>query len=544
MKRLFSIGMIILCAISCTAIESNKTLKDVESYIMERPDSALSVLESMNREDLVINKNKAHHALLHAMALDKNYIDVTDDSIAMVAVDYYQKRGSAKNRVKSLYYLGVSYYNAEDYDKAILTFSRAKDLAIAHDSLYLGMIYSAMSYTYNCNYNSSQELYYAKYASDIFSSINADQYSRASKYRLAVAYHNSDYYEKAIEEYDSLLTDSSDVDIFTLQSIIGKAHSMIEIDSIDYHIVDSLFRVARYEYNVDFEEKDYWAWAYSLYRIGRNLEAAELIEMLDVSDEFVANFWRVRIAAYLKDYESVYKFNNLILQGQNTIVEDLLEESLAMYQSDYYHTQLELAEYKVRTRTIELIAVVFFVMLVSVILCISINRYIRKQKTEKDKLFEYVEEIKRQLDESEKNDYSELKKKFISLYKTRFETIGTLCDQYIQASGRIDIEAVMFKKVETLINDVKNDSVNRAAFETMLDKDLNMIMTRIRTEMPKMKELDYAIFSYLIVGFDATTISRLLDMTVNNVYAHKRRIRVRIEEKRPEHADQFLEMLA
>ena len=241
MNRLFSIGIIFFCAISCTSIESNKTLTDVESYIIERPDSALSVLESMNREDLVTNKNKAHHALLHAMALDKNYIDVTDDSIAMVAVDYYQKRGSAKNRVKSLYYLGVSYYNAEDYDKAILTFSRAKDLAIAHDSLYLGMIYSAMSYTYNCNYNSSQELYYAKYASDIFSSINADQYSRASKYRLAVAYHNSDYYEKAIEEYDSLLTDSSDVDIFTLQSIIGKAHSMIEIDSIDYHIVDSLF---------------------------------------------------------------------------------------------------------------------------------------------------------------------------------------------------------------------------------------------------------------------------------------------------------------
>ena len=70
-----------------------------------------------------------------------------------------------------------------------------------------------------------------------------------------------------------------------------------------------------------------------------------------------------------------------------------------------------------------------------------------------------------------------------------------------------------------------------------------MIMTHLRTEMPKMKELDYAIFSYIIVGFDATTISRLLDMTVNNVYAHKRRIRVKIEEKHPVHAEQFLEML-
>lgn len=77
----------------------------------------------------------------------------------------------------------------------------------------------------------------------------------------------------------------------------------------------------------------------------------------------------------------------------------------------------------------------------------------------------------------------------------------------------------------------------------MLDKDLDGIMTHIRTEMPRLKELDYSIFSYLIVGFDATTISRLLDISVNNIYAHKRRLRIKIEERKPEHADQFLEIL-
>ena len=95
-----------------------------------------------------------------------------------------------------------------------------------------------------------------------------------------------------------------------------------------------------------------------------------------------------------------------------------------------------------------------------------------------------------------------------------------------------------------MINEVKSDSTNRARFESMLDKDLDMIMTRLRKEMPKFSETDYSIFSYLIVGFDATTISRLIDMTVNNIYAHKRRIRIRIEEQRPEHAAQFLEMLS
>ena len=49
---------------------------------MERPDSALSVLKSVDHALLNTKRSRAHHALLHAMALDKNYIDVADDSIA------------------------------------------------------------------------------------------------------------------------------------------------------------------------------------------------------------------------------------------------------------------------------------------------------------------------------------------------------------------------------------------------------------------------------------------------------------------------------
>ena len=61
----------------------------------------------------------------------------------------------------------------------------------------------------------------------------------------------------------------------------------------------------------------------------------------------------------------------------------------------------------------------------------------------KEKLLEYAEEIRRQLSEAEKNDYPALKRKYLSLYKTRFETIGFLSEQYIQAEGRTDIESVM-----------------------------------------------------------------------------------------------------
>ena len=105
---------------ACTPAKVDRTLKDVESYISERPDSALAVLESIDRSYLKSRRSEAHHALLHAMALDKNYIDVTDDSLARVALSYYSRKGPEKYEARSQYYLGLSYYYAGDYDKAIL----------------------------------------------------------------------------------------------------------------------------------------------------------------------------------------------------------------------------------------------------------------------------------------------------------------------------------------------------------------------------------------------------------------------------------------
>ena len=545
MRRFFLIIATLGSILSCTSHNISRTLKNVESYIMERPDSALTVLESIERSRLKTQRNKAQHALLHAMVLDKNYIDVTDDSIAQVAVDFYQKHGPMKNRARALYYLGIAYFNQKQYDKAILEYSKAEKIAKKCDSLYLGMIYTAMSYTYNNTYNSIGELTYAQKASDVFTDINAKQYMRSSKYRMAVSFHNNDDYNNAVKVYNELIDESSSIDYIMIQSIAGMAHSMLEMDEVDYHIIDSLFRKAKFEYGAEFEDKDYWAWAYSLYRIGKNAEANKLIKGIKVSDEMIANFWKSRISAYLNDYQTAYTYDKLTNKNQNKVIENLLTESLATYQRDYYRTQLESSEYKIKTRTIGLIAIIMLTTLLSIIILLLIVRYVKKQQEEKDRLFEYAEEIKRQLNDAEQNkDYSELKRKYLSLYKSRFETIGTLTDQYYQSEGRTDFESLMFKKVTSLINEVKNDSKNRKVFEAMLDNDLDGIMTNIRNEMPKLKELDFSIFSYLIVGFDATTISRLLDISVNNIYAHKRRLRIKIEERNPEHVAQFLEILS
>lgn len=543
MKRLLAITIILLSIASCTFINVSRTLNDVESYIMERPDSALAVLESMDRVDLSTACTKAHHALLHAMALDKNYIDVTEDSIAKVATEYYKKHGPRRNYARALYYLGKSYYYNEEYDKAILEYSKAEKVAEGCDSLYLGMIKVAQADTYNNTYNSIEELNCSQDALKILREVGAEKYLRPTMFSLGKAYHNCDKYQEAIQIYKSLIESSTEVDFYTIQAYLGLAYSMIELPLTNYKTVCDLFEKVHILDETCFSENDYWAWAYSLYRIDKSAEAEEIIRNHTTTDELAANFWKMRISEYLKDYESCYMYSLLTDRYENDVVENILEESLATYQRDYYQSELESSEYKVKTRTMGLIGVIVIAVLVVIIICLILNKYLTKQKEEKEKLLEYAEEIRRQLSEAEKNDYPALKRKYLSLYKTRFETIGSLSEQYIQAEGRSDIESLMFKKVVTLIKEIKNDSTNRAKFEAMLDEDLDMIMTNLRKEMPKFSETDYSIFSYLVVGFDATTISRLLDISVNNIYVHKHRIRTRIEERHPEHASQFLEML-
>ena len=87
--------------VSCTDHEVIRQLDDVEAYINEHPDSALSVLDSLSTTGIQGREANAKFALLYSIALDKSYIDATDDSLINIAVDWYRKHGTADERLKT-----------------------------------------------------------------------------------------------------------------------------------------------------------------------------------------------------------------------------------------------------------------------------------------------------------------------------------------------------------------------------------------------------------------------------------------------------------
>ena len=126
MKQLLTILLLGLCLVACNRHSEHwKTITDMERIIEERPDSVLNVLQAIDTDKLVGDEERAKHALLLSMALDKNVIDKTDFEVLQPAIDYYEDNGSATDKLRTYYYQGRIYQNAGNDAMAMEAFVKA-----------------------------------------------------------------------------------------------------------------------------------------------------------------------------------------------------------------------------------------------------------------------------------------------------------------------------------------------------------------------------------------------------------------------------------
>lgn len=162
----------LICVNSCSDISDNQTyrlLEEMESYLEVRPDSALAVLECIEKDILVAPEIRAKYALLMSMALDKNYIDLQSDSIIAPAVKYYEKHGTPDDNLKVLYYRGRISMNAGDYESAMSDFVQAeKYVAESSDDSVVGRLYKDLTTICIYCYDSEGIITYANKAADFY----------------------------------------------------------------------------------------------------------------------------------------------------------------------------------------------------------------------------------------------------------------------------------------------------------------------------------------------------------------------------------------
>lgn len=126
-------------------------LQDMDTRMDICPDSVLFELRTVESNMLNTRYLRAKYSLLHSIALDKNYLDLTNDSIIAPAVTYFDDKGSADERFKTRYYLGRIYQNSGDEDSAMDSFVDALELSEnVTDRLAVARCWSAVATLY-CN---------------------------------------------------------------------------------------------------------------------------------------------------------------------------------------------------------------------------------------------------------------------------------------------------------------------------------------------------------------------------------------------------------
>ena len=129
--------MAVLCMVACNRQSVHwDTLLAVETYLEQHPDSALTVLQRIDAAELTSDEERAKHALLLSMAMDKNLIDRTDFEVLQPAIDYYQHHGTATDKLRTYYYEGRIYQNQQKHDElAMKSFAKALTEGEASDDM-------------------------------------------------------------------------------------------------------------------------------------------------------------------------------------------------------------------------------------------------------------------------------------------------------------------------------------------------------------------------------------------------------------------------
>ncbi len=539
MRKYFAIILSLFC-LACTSLDVRRTLNDVESHIMERPDSALTVLDAIDRTLLSSDRNRAHHALLHAMALDKNFIDVSNDSIAQIAVGYYSRRGSDRHYAQSLYYLGVAYYYQGAYDKAILELTKAERVAMQCDSLYWGMTKSFQARAYDRTYNNKEELNCLLDAYRIYDEIGDVYKKQAVILRLANLYSAISNYDKSEIMFKDIIESPTADSLIKSYALCG--YAFMNVVRSELGLALDIYDGILNDTPDIMTQQHYWAYAYALSVSGRKEESKVLIAGLDDNNSD-SKYWLYRIYDKDKRYYDALK----CLEESNLLddeeIENTLSQSLSLTQRNYYKSQLQLAEYKAKNRIKTVIVILAVSALLVILIVFLALRRIRLQNEEKERYLQYAAEIRLQLQKAKSEDYPALKKRYLDLYKTRFETIGAIYEQCSLSSGMENAEHLIYEKVLSMVSDFRNEISDTAEFEAMLNADLDDVVSRLRNEIPRIRQVDVSMFCFMAIGFDVTTISHLMNVSMNTIYIRKSRLRQKIEELSPMHKEQFLQIL-
>lgn len=517
---------------SCTDnSEAEKRLTSAEALMNQHPDSALAILQGIDRSSLSSGKGKARYALLMSQALDKNYIDTTTFDILQPAIDYYTDKGTPDEKLRTFYYQGRIYQNNGDEDNAMLSFINAREITGVTDTLALAHLLVAQG-----------TLYLRQYKTLDFVANNleaAKLYGKIGRHILEI-----DSYAKALNGYvimddkaaaDSVLSvcvplirEFPDGEAALFPAMLGYTIDFCSPDEI------KTFLDNYKDFELGHDETMNFARGYS--KIGESDEALEYISLIspapNILDSLKYAAVKLDILEKQGNYEQaldLYKDYSAMLEGYQY---ELLTQDLLF--ADKKH-QLEVDVLQERTQKERFIWIALGVIL---LLIIIYQMWVRKLRIEHENDLLKIQTLQQNIFENGQKQ-NEAQERIKKLFQTRFHLLDGLASSYFESKETGQEQKRIFAEVKESINNFSSDETITELTEIVNGYN-NGLMDRFKADFPKLSKSRFRFALYLFCGFSLPSISIFTGMELRNVYVHKSRLKSLISGSGSPHKAEYL----
>ena len=212
MKKLTYILLTLLVLAGCTGTSRQPQLVAMDSLLLSRPDSALTLLRGMSFTD---KADRMYHYLLLADACNKCYDTLPSDTILQEVADYYDRHGTANEQVRAHYLLGCAYRDEGNAPLALNIYNSAIEKADTNDShcdfRTISMVYGQMALLFHLQRAPRLEIEarknaidYSWKAKDTLSAITFHEYLSGAYHMLNMLDSALYYNHKAAQMYKDI----------------------------------------------------------------------------------------------------------------------------------------------------------------------------------------------------------------------------------------------------------------------------------------------------------------------------------------------------
>lgn len=540
--RIIPLFGLLLIACNSTTADIQQELLRAKEQMQEAPDSALNILNHIDPNKIRKDRIYAEYALLYSIALDKNEIDLISDSLIYPAVKYYKYHGRRIDKAKTWYYLARVHENAGNLEQAIASYLEAEKYMVnTRARKLLAMLYANVGnlYVRQYSFEDAERMYDKSIAAYQGLNIINEAYAMAGK-SDALRYQNrTDEALALLDEAEKVASRHTDSECL-LYLIRTRAAVLSDIDTENnnHEVIKRLVFEAYGRYNNGVPGPEtYPLLGFCYYRTG-DLDSARYYVHKACEHKEKYDFFQIpglyglmaMISEATGDFASANEYLNERIVWADSLYE-LNKSNLVQDLERKYRTE-QLAQSYIRLRHRHIAMMIFALLAIAIIGCMTWILYARKQAQEN----EY-----QSFADSLHHDYSSLQERYATLEKELGQTdmkskrLFAALDNRLEELRKILEYSSMFENNPSALYDrlrknFKFDYKRSGTFFNDLFDMTNLyygdMVDYLRNNYPNLNDEDLALCCMIRLGFSPQQ-TRLLFNHTNSTSIYQKRSKLR-----------------